>query len=122
MSRMGCSIFEGLVVTAFAADRTLVYIEGDASMRKFEKDGKVESALSIVQRKFSAFSLAPMLRAIADRYLYVLQKNWRFSSGLIQRPTAWSRHRRCGDAWRLESGSGKGGKWKWGGGLGENTV
>ncbi|MCJ1400136.1 ssDNA-binding protein, mitochondrial [Xylographa trunciseda] len=30
---------------------TLVYVEGDASMRKFEKDGKVESALSIVQQK-----------------------------------------------------------------------
>ncbi|MCJ1417416.1 ssDNA-binding protein, mitochondrial [Xylographa parallela] len=30
---------------------TLVYLEGDASMRKFEKDGKVESALSIVQQK-----------------------------------------------------------------------
>ncbi|MCJ1322430.1 ssDNA-binding protein, mitochondrial [Xylographa vitiligo] len=33
------------------AKGTLVYIEGDASMRKFEKDGKVESALSIVQQK-----------------------------------------------------------------------
>ncbi|MCJ1286769.1 ssDNA-binding protein, mitochondrial [Xylographa opegraphella] len=30
---------------------TLVYVEGDASMRKFEKDGKIESALSIVQQK-----------------------------------------------------------------------
>ncbi|MCJ1392521.1 ssDNA-binding protein, mitochondrial [Xylographa bjoerkii] len=30
---------------------TLVYLEGDASMRKYEKDGKVESALSIVQQK-----------------------------------------------------------------------
>lgn len=41
-----------LIETIFALNRTLVYLEGEASMRKYEsKDGKVESALSIVQRK-----------------------------------------------------------------------
>lgn len=31
--------------------RTLVYVEGDASMRKYEsREGKTENALSIVQR------------------------------------------------------------------------
>lgn len=33
--------------------RTLVYVEGDASMRKYEsREGKTESALSIVQRAY----------------------------------------------------------------------
>lgn len=42
----------------FGAHRTLVYIEGDASMRKYEsKEGKVESALSIVQRESSRYHL-----------------------------------------------------------------
>ena len=31
--------------------RSLVYVEGEARMRKFEKEGKTESALSIVQRE-----------------------------------------------------------------------
>ncbi|MCJ1446481.1 MAG: ssDNA-binding protein, mitochondrial [Stictis urceolatum] len=30
---------------------SLVYVEGEARMRKFEKEGKTESALSIVQQK-----------------------------------------------------------------------
>ena len=47
------------MLTVFVADRTLVYLEGDASMRKFEKDGKVESALSIVQRESSIFVKRP---------------------------------------------------------------
>ena len=35
------------------AYRTLVYVEGEASMRKFEtKDGRADSALSIVQRMY----------------------------------------------------------------------
>ncbi|MCJ1249321.1 ssDNA-binding protein, mitochondrial [Trapelia coarctata] len=35
---------------------TLVYVEGDASMRKYEsKEGKTESALSIVQRSCRAY-------------------------------------------------------------------
>ena len=66
MWRMSDSFFETSVLTAFVAHRTLVYLEGDASMRKFEKDGKVESALSIVQRKFLAFWARITLRAIAD--------------------------------------------------------
>ncbi|MCJ1332421.1 ssDNA-binding protein, mitochondrial [Thelotrema lepadinum] len=30
---------------------TMVYVEGEASMRKFEKEGKTENALSLVQSK-----------------------------------------------------------------------
>ena len=33
--------------------RALMYVEGDASMRKFEREpGKVENALNIVQSEF----------------------------------------------------------------------
>ena len=36
--------------------RSLVYVEGDASMNKFTaKDGTAQSALSIVQREFLFF-------------------------------------------------------------------
>ena len=31
--------------------RTLVYLEGDATMRTYEKDGETQSALSLVQTK-----------------------------------------------------------------------
>ena len=38
--------------------RSLVYVEGDASMNKFTaKDGTPQSALSIVQREFFFFVL-----------------------------------------------------------------
>ena len=45
--------------------RTLVYLEGEASMRKFERDGRVESALSIVQRERSPFLALPS-RSLAN--------------------------------------------------------
>ena len=47
--------------------RTLVYLEGDASMRKYEtKDGRTETALSIVQREcYSLYtSLLPNLYGV----------------------------------------------------------
>lgn len=47
--------------------RTLVYLEGDASMRKYEtKDGRTETALSIVQRERCPL-YAPAARGISLR-------------------------------------------------------
>ena len=52
--------------------RSLVYVEGDCSMNKFnDKEGKPTSALSIVQREwklFEFFALGAMI--LIERVLY----------------------------------------------------
>lgn len=50
--------------------RTLVYVEGDASMRKYEsREGKTENALSIVQRLFPTTILPDLNAQLADLFL-----------------------------------------------------
>ena len=51
-------------------DSTLVYVEGEASMRKYESDGRTETALSLVQSECKPSSLpsgyVTFRRALAD--------------------------------------------------------
>ena len=49
--------------------RSLVYVEGDASMNKFTaKDGTPQSALSIVQREFVLFFTLPLGGKVGTAY------------------------------------------------------
>lgn len=69
-----------LTMLCFCAYRTLVYVEGDASLDTYEDaEGKSKTSLSIVQREWpSNASFFPCLKCHTDNVLTHLQAPWRF--------------------------------------------
>jgi hypothetical protein len=48
----GMSLVKGMVLTCVCHSRTLIYLEGDATMRTYDDaEGKKQSSLSLVQTK-----------------------------------------------------------------------